>query len=82
MDAAEGGEDKLNDDIVTVVQDLEILFISNDLYFGPKLPESVPEKNWVQTKPGMGWFAYLRLYGPEKAYFDKTWIPGDAEKIK
>jgi len=36
----------------------------------------------VQTKPGKGWFAYIRLYGPEKAYFDKTWIPGDAEKVK
>ena len=45
---------------------------SFDLYFGPKLPENVPEKNWVQTKPGKGWFAYIRLYGPEKAYFDKT----------
>ena len=55
---------------------------SFDLYFGPKLPENVPEKNWVQTKPGKGWFAYIRLYGPEKAYFDKTWIPGDAEKVK
>ncbi|MFT5699170.1 MAG: hypothetical protein ACI8ZB_002027 [Desulforhopalus sp.] len=55
---------------------------SFDLYFGPKLPENVPEKNWVQTKPGIGWLAYLRLYGPEKAYFDKTWIPGDAEKMQ
>jgi hypothetical protein len=55
---------------------------SFDLYFGPKLPENVPEKNWVQTKPGKGWFAYIRLYGPEKAYFDKTWIPGDAEKMQ
>ncbi len=54
---------------------------SFDLYFGPKLPENVPEKNWVQTKPGKGWFAYIRLYGPEKAYFDKTWIPGDAELV-
>ena len=55
---------------------------SFDLYFGPKLPDNVPEKNWVQTKPGKGWFAYIRLYGPEKAYFNKTWIPGDAEKVK
>ena len=54
---------------------------SFDLYFGPKLPENIPEKNWVQTKPGKGWFAYIRLYGPEKAYFDKTWIPGDAELV-
>ena len=55
---------------------------SYDVYFGPELPESVPKENWVQTRPGMGWFAYIRLYGPEKAYFDKTWIPGDAEKVK
>ena len=26
--------------------------------------------------------AKFMLYGPEKAYFDKTWIPGDAEKVK
>jgi hypothetical protein len=36
----------------------------------------------LQTKPGKGWFVYLRLYGPEKPYFEKTWIPGDAEKVK
>ena len=55
---------------------------SFDLYFGPKLPENVEETNWVQTKPGEGWFVYLRLYGPEKPYFDKTWIPGDPEKMQ
>jgi len=55
---------------------------SYDAYFGPELPDGVPEENWVQTKPGMGWFVYLRLYGPEEPYFDKTWIPGDAEKVK
>lgn len=54
---------------------------SFDLYFGPSRPENVPETNWIQTKPGEGWFVYLRLYGPEQAYFDKTWIPGDAEKL-
>jgi len=55
---------------------------SYDVYFGPKLPEGVPEENWVQTKPGMGWLVYIRLYGPEKPYFEKKWIPGDPEKIK
>ena len=54
---------------------------SYDAYFGPELPGGVPEENWVQTKPGKGWFAYLRLYGPEKPYFEKTWIPGDAERV-
>ena len=55
---------------------------SYDVYFGPKKPNNVPVENWVQTKPGMGWFVYLRLYGPKEPYFDKTWIPGDAEKVK
>jgi len=55
---------------------------SFDVYFGPEQPPEVPKENWVQTKPGMGWFVYLRLYGPEQSYFDKTWIPGDAEKIQ
>jgi hypothetical protein len=55
---------------------------SFDLYFGPNQPADAPEENWVQTTPGKGWFVYLRLYGPEMPYFDKTWIPGDAEKVK
>ena len=54
---------------------------SFDLYFGPELPPDVPEPNWVRTRPGMGWFVYLRLYGPEQPYFDKRWIPGDLEKL-
>jgi len=41
----------------------------------------MPEENWVQTTPSKGWFVYLRLYGPKKPYFDKTWIPGEAEKV-
>jgi len=55
---------------------------SFDVYFGSKLPDGVPNENWVQTKPGLGWFVYLRLYGPEKSYFEKKWIPGDVEKLK
>jgi len=55
---------------------------SFDAYFGPGLPDGAAEENWVQTKPGLGWFVYLRLYGPEIPYFEKTWIPGDAEKLK
>ena len=54
---------------------------SFDVYFGPKLPADVPEQNWVETTPGKGWFVYLRLYGPEQAYFDKSWKPSDLERI-
>ena len=35
------------------------------------------ERNWIQTIPGKGWFAILRLYGPLDAWFDKTWRPGE-----
>lgn len=53
-----------------------------DLYFGPERPADVPEENWVQTTPGLGWFVYLRLYGPENPFFDKSWVPGDAERVE
>ena len=32
--------------------------------------------------PGKGYFAILRLYGPTKAAIDKSWKPGDIEKVK
>ena len=51
---------------------------SVDLYFGPKAPAG-KESNWIQTVPGKHWFAYLRLYGPTEAYFDKSWKMGDIE---
>lgn len=55
---------------------------SVDLHFAPALPEGVNEANWVQTRPGEGWFVYLRLYGPEKPFFDRKWLPGDVVKVK
>jgi hypothetical protein len=36
----------------------------------------------IKTEPGKGWFVYFRIYGPEKAAFDKSWKPGDFEIIK
>jgi hypothetical protein len=52
---------------------------SVEVYFGPKAPADF-ENNWVQTIPGKGWFAILRLYGPLEAWFNKTWRPGEIEK--
>lgn len=49
------------------------------LYFGPQAPAG-QEDHWIQTTPGRGWFAYFRIYGPEKAAFDGTWKPGDFEE--
>jgi hypothetical protein len=54
---------------------------SVDIYFGPK-PPAGKEANWVQTVPGKGWFAMLRLYGPLEPWFDKTWLPGEVELVK
>jgi hypothetical protein len=53
---------------------------SVDLYFGPSHPAG-QETRWIKTTPGKGWFAYLRIYGPEQAAFDKSWKPGDFQEI-
>lgn len=52
-----------------------------ELYFGPVAPEG-KEAQWVQTIGGKGWFAYFRIYGPEQAAFDKSWMPGDFEEVR
>lgn len=54
---------------------------SVDVYFGPEAPEG-KANNWIQTIPGKGWFAMLRLYGPLEPWFDKTWQPGEIELVK
>ena len=51
------------------------------MYFGP-FPPLALERDWVQTIPGKGWFAYLRLYGPVSTAFDGSWKPGDFEPYK
>ena len=50
-----------------------------DLYFGPKPPEGM-ESNWLPT--GEPFFLIFRLYGPEKALFEKTWTMPDLEKVE
>jgi len=54
---------------------------SVDIYFGPEAPKG-KENNWIQTNKGESFFIYLRLYGPEKAYFDQTFPMTKIEKIK
>jgi hypothetical protein len=54
---------------------------STDLYLGPKAPTG-KEGNWLATVPGKGYFAILRLYGPTEAAINKSWEPGDIEKVK
>jgi len=50
------------------------------IWFGPKAPVG-HETNWVQTMPGKGWNTLLRLYAPLEPWFDKTWKPGDFERV-
>jgi hypothetical protein len=51
------------------------------VWFGPKAPAG-HEKNWVQTMPGKGYNAALRLYGPLEPWFNKSWRPSDLELVK
>ena len=54
---------------------------SVDVWFGPTAPKG-HESNWVQTIPGKGWNVVMRLYGPEEAWFNKTWRPGEIEPVE
>ena len=49
------------------------------IYFAPEQPEG--KKNWIKTIPNVGWFGIIRLYGPEQAFFDRQFKPGDFKKI-
>jgi len=54
---------------------------STDVYVGPTAPKGF-ENNWVQTKPGEGWFVLFRFYGPTEKMFDKSWVLPDFEKVR
>jgi hypothetical protein len=53
---------------------------SIDLYFGPSAPGGT-DIPWIQTVPEKGVFLYFRIYGPEEAVFDGSWMPGDLTRI-
>ena len=56
---------------------------SIDLYFGPEKPKDKKKAaNWIETVPGKGWFAVLRLYGPLEPWFEKTWKPDDIKLVE
>jgi hypothetical protein len=54
---------------------------STDLHLGPRASHD-KQGNWLATVPGKGYFAILRLYGPTEAAIDKSWKPGDIEKVR
>jgi hypothetical protein len=53
---------------------------SVDVYFGSKAPAG-NDSNWVPTDANGKFEVIFRLYGPEKALFDKTWKLPDIQKI-
>jgi hypothetical protein len=53
---------------------------SIDIYFGPDAPAG-NTKNWIETIAGKGWFPLFRFYGPLEPFFDKSWKPGDIERL-
>ena len=53
---------------------------SYTVWFAPSAPKG-EEANWVQTRPGKGFNVLLRLYAPLEPWFDKSWKPGDFERV-
>ncbi len=54
---------------------------STTLYFGPESITDTPEQNYLHTPENKGWFSLIRLYGPQQSFFERTWQPGDFEKL-
>ena len=52
---------------------------SVDVYFGPKAPAGL-ESNWIPTM-GKEPYVWLRLYGPEEAFWEKTFKMPDVELV-
>lgn len=53
---------------------------SLDLYFAATAPGG-RERNWIQTIPGKGFMAILRIFGPSEAWFEQTWRPGEITEL-
>jgi hypothetical protein len=52
---------------------------STEIFLGPQSPGQ--GKNWIRTVPDKGFFVILRLYGPTRHFFDKSWKPSDITQI-
>lgn len=52
---------------------------SVDIYFGSTAPKGF-ERNWLPSA-GEDFFVIFRLYGPEKAFHDKSWTMPDIVRI-
>ena len=50
------------------------------IYIGPDEPKG-NYPNWIPTVAGRAWFAYFRFYSPTDAYFNRSWVLPDIEKV-
>jgi hypothetical protein len=53
---------------------------SVDVYFGPAAPAG-RQSNWVPTDRKREFELMFRLYGPQKPFFDRTWMLSDVEPV-
>jgi hypothetical protein len=58
------------------LRDLDPDGTSVSLFVGPDEPDGAAGR-WIKTTAGRGWFAYLRIYGPEAPAFDGSWKLAD-----
>lgn len=74
--------DQLHPSLTSYKPDLKINDDQSiDLYFGPTKPK-IEDVNWIKTDPKANWLGIFRLYGPEQAWFDKTWQLNDIERVE
>jgi hypothetical protein len=50
------------------------------LFFAAEPPDG-RESNWVPTRKDGQFEVLCRFYGPEKAFFDKTWSRASVERV-
>ncbi|MBI9064365.1 MAG: DUF1254 domain-containing protein [Marinilabiliaceae bacterium] len=53
---------------------------SVDVYFGSEAPQGL-ESNWVPTS-GKKPYVWLRLYGPDESFWDKSFVMPDVERVE
>jgi hypothetical protein len=51
-----------------------------DLHFAPR-PPAGQESNWIATADGKPFFIMFRVYGPQRAMVDKSWLLNDVKKV-
>lgn len=55
--------------------------IENGALNSDKRVAPIPANNFWAFTVYDGYLVFLRLYGPLESWFDKTWKPGDFEKL-